>query len=347
MDIRDHLLPNHQHLRQPFHMLRRTGTPRPCSQACSGRSMKAKLSQRLLQVSLPPTHSPCVQPRSFLPGGCGSISPSNSASAFSGTPYRQLPSRPHSHKQAGVRAPLVRGPITPVPLASSHYPERLQSPDPDKSFFRAELHFAGRLVTSIINHGFALCSPLGCLAVQELSEKFLLEKLPVTCRLVPFLRAKPGHTHPWLQHIAYINAIVQTRGPRSALRNSAAPVPVNDVLGPRFLYRDFTDCAQHVKSHPGPVRLNYLRLAVRGPLRVNAPLHIGFKKFLNSAPSLWRGVGRNHVRGRRLTSTATGLPEFKLWLHHAASRADRKARLKVNGNSADAFASYLAKKTST
>ena len=266
------------------------------------------------------------------------------------------------------------------------------------------------LVTiTIINHGFALCSPLGRLAVQELSEKFLLEKLPVTpCRLVPFLRAKPGHTHPWLQHLAYINAIVQTRGPRSALRNSAAPVPVNDVLGPRLLYRDFTDCAQHVKSHPGPVRLNYLRLAVRGPLRVNAPHHIGFKHFLNSAPSLWRGIGRNNVRGRRLrprwpfpairgrtpspafihlatvqaenkttrltttlgqhvthsliltpshlynqsnrikhvtcTSTATGLPASKVWLHHAASRADRKARLKVNGNAADAFASYTWQK---
>ncbi len=55
------------------------------------------------------------------------------------------------------------------------------------------------------------------------------------------------------------------------------------VLGPRLLYRDFTDCAQHVTSHPGPVRLNYLRLAVRGPLRVYAPLRIGFKHFLNSA----------------------------------------------------------------
>ena len=95
------------------------------------------------------------------------------------------------------------------------------------------------LVTiTIINRGFALCSPLGRLAVQELSEKFLLEKLPVTpCRLVPFLRAEPFHRNPRLQHLAYINAIVQTRGPGSALRSSAGPVPLNDVLSPCYLYR--------------------------------------------------------------------------------------------------------------
>ena len=147
------------------------------------------------------------------------------------------------------------------------------------------------LVTiTIINHGFALCSLLGRLAVQEPFDKFLLEKFAVTpCRLVPLLRAEPRHTHPWPQHLAYVNAIVQPRWPGSALRN-AVPIPLNDVLGPRFLYRDFTDCTQHVKSHPGPVRLNYLRLSVRGPLRVHAPLPKGFKKFLNSAPPFFGGA---------------------------------------------------------
>ena len=52
----------------------------------------------------------------------------------------------------------------------------------------------------------------------------------------------------------------------------------------------------------------------------------------------------NRIKHVTCTSTATGLPASKIWLHRAASRADRKARLKVNGNAADAFASYLAKK---
>ena len=157
------------------------------------------------------------------------------------------------------------------------------------------------LVTiTIINHGFALCSLLGRLAVQEPFDKFILEKFAVTpCRLVPLLRAEPRHTHPWPQHLAYVNAIVQPRWLGSALRNSVR-IPLNDVLGPRFLYRDFTDCTQHVKSHPGPVRLNYLRLSVRGPLRVHAPLPKGFNFFLNSAPPFWRGIGGNDVARRGL-----------------------------------------------
>ena len=41
----------------------------------------------------------------------------------------------------------------------------------------------------------------------------------------------------WMQILAYPNAIVQTRGSGSALRNPAAPVLLNTVLAPCYLYR--------------------------------------------------------------------------------------------------------------
>ena len=86
--------------------------------------MKAKLSKRLLQVSLA-----CATPEFvevFLPP--------TAPRHFQAPPTVNCHPRPHSHKQAGVRVPLVRGPITPVPPASSHYLERLQSPDPRQVF---------------------------------------------------------------------------------------------------------------------------------------------------------------------------------------------------------------------
>ena len=72
-----------------------------------------------------------------------------------------------------------------------------------------------------------------------------------------------------------------------------------------------------------------MTIAVRGPLRVNAPHHIGFNFFLNSAPSLWRGIGRNNVRGRRLRPrwpfpAIRGRTPSPAFIHLATVQAENK-----------------------
>ena len=78
----------------------------------------------ILMMDHAPSHDPCMQPRSLLPAACGSTS-FHSASPFS--------DKPHGHKVARVRVPLVGGPIAPVPPSFNRNRERLRSPGPNKS----------------------------------------------------------------------------------------------------------------------------------------------------------------------------------------------------------------------
>lgn len=78
--------------------------PKPCALACSARVMKIQLSnccRYLHPHDGPPFHDPRMQPRS-LPGAKYCF---------------PRPLGPHCHKAAGVRVPLVGGPIGPVLLS--------------------------------------------------------------------------------------------------------------------------------------------------------------------------------------------------------------------------------------
>ena len=194
------------------------------------------------------------------------------------------PSKPPSKKYKEQRA---NGRNTT--LTGSHAVRKLLMPE---SFVLPFKHVA--TVSTNNFHQSKVCPPLalGCpvqLVVQELLYKFLRQKLAVCPRrLVPFLRPKtwnplPGHKHP-----ADRPANLYAARSRRAFA-STAPVPLNNVLSPSYLYRHPPKRAKHLEVHPWLVRFNYLRLSVGGPIWDHSPLPKGFKHFLNFTPTLWRG----------------------------------------------------------
>ena len=78
------------------------------------------------------------------------------------------------------------------------------------------------------------------------------------CRLVPLLRGKTRNPLAWLQILAYPDAASQAFRSRRTILYTAVPVPLNDIFGPCFLYRDFSDALQHPKIHPWTILANDL-----------------------------------------------------------------------------------------
>ena len=111
---------------------------------------------------------------------------------------------------------------------------------------------------------------------------------------MPLLRGKTRNPFPWLQILAYPDAASQAFRSRRTILYTAVPVPLNDIFGPCFLYRDFSDALQHPKIHPWTILANDLVPFVSSPLWVRAP-GIGQVHSLNSSPPLWGRICANHV----------------------------------------------------
>ena len=91
---------------------------------------------------------------------------------------------------------------------------------------------------------------------------------------MPGFRPKALYGNAGLQSLDLADHLPQARRPCFALTRPA-PVLANNVLGPGFLYRNFTKLFQHVKVHRS--RAGTFELAIMRPLRDDAPISKGLK----------------------------------------------------------------------